>query len=112
MPNCTKCRYRAQPNAGYLCDYYAITNRLRAQSIAQCTHFDDGTREGASWRKAQPTEPRYQPRKLDAEKCRRLYNEGLTDAAIGRELGVTDATVRTWRKRMELGAVARKGRSE
>lgn len=50
------------------------------------------------------------PLSFDEAEARRLYDGGLTDAAIGRELGVTSVCILKWRRRTGLPPNAGSGR--
>lgn len=109
---CERCVFRAPANASYRCDYCAATGRTRlAVPPEKCRHFRAGdpsertaeepeqpAKRAAKRRHAGNSKPRY-----DWERGKELYDQGLSDATIAKELGCHPNTVLAWRKRRALG---------
>lgn len=110
---CDRCVYRAQTGADYRCNYFGITGHTRlAVSPEKCRHFREGERierlrgrtelpgrAAAKQRNAGKSHPRY-----DWSQGKVLYDQGMNDGEISRELGCRQGAVLAWRKKMGLPA--------
>lgn len=119
--SCKGCGYAFWYGDWY-CDYYGSTGLHRPCPAGKgCTVRHQGglyrqvsppvtpkaAREDQERKRAAKRRP---PVSLDENAARRLYDKGLTDVAIGQELGVTSTCILKWRRRSGLPPNARKGR--
>ena len=112
---CDRCVYQAQPGADYLCNYFGITGHTRlAVPPEKCRHFREGERIERPRRRTElPERPAVKQRnagrshpRYDWERGKDLYERGLTDGEIAKELGCDTNTVHRWRRKLGLPANA------
>ena len=111
---CWKCIYRGRlQKEGFECNYCFLTghSRLARTSPEQRAAGECPVREEGKQRKGVPQKglARSYPFKVDRIKLRTLYDRGLNDAEIAREIGCSESTVFNWRHENELPANAKKG---
>lgn len=122
---CPKCIFRANKFAPYTCDYASITGKTRgAMPAEQCIHFASGERieertDIVVSEKSPPLKDKKEKTviqterkerksswKFDWDMAKRLYDAGMNDHEIGKEIGASASTVMSWRKRRKLRANA------
>ena len=102
---CADCRYRGKLD-GYMpsCDYSWITGRCRIRHIrpdGSCgvKEVGDPKHVDFDWWDQIIKPTRDHPMKYDGERMLELYNKGLSDGEIAKDVGCTPSAVRCWRRR-------------
>ena len=104
------CRFRGSLDGEIICDYIQISGKSRIARIAPedrdkpCQFFERGRKVMLKFKPVTDSTKQAPRFRFDQRKMRALYDQGLSDHQIAREMGCTDSGVKKFRERNKLAA--------
>lgn len=98
--SCKGCAYAVPLSGEWYCDYLSITGHRRPCPPGEgCTVRVEAEKDlKRKWKECLPVKGRT----WDTDRARALYDEGLLDAEIAKEVGITERAVGFWRRTQGL----------